>query len=699
MYNFGKFRFWCQKVLPLVYDDSLSYYEVLCKLIAYLDRLMADLDSMSNELTELRNLYNVLKKTVDDYLTDDKLAQEIDKRLDAMVEDGTFSELVGDATLDFLRNKVDEYMAAVGQTPNQFHAYRTYRFMMAPENTALQSVAFDGSYYYFGGNALDMASSQDVNVGGRILKVSVGNGQIAGRLETSNPNTLGHVSGMCVKDGLLYATDSALTSNINVINTSTMTIQRTITQSLFWNTDGIQVGGENNDTLYVIGWKRGEDNRMYIATLDPTTDTLTEVSHFDMPYGGSRTRTRQSFIAKGTLGYFITNDGNTIYVTSLENGGLLGAVDAGQGAGEHPFGEIESGYSWGGDVYIQTAVRMAGSFSKYWFSQIFKTNLGSKINVDDTSANAIGGQRTLYVDPLHDDGNPDGSASKPFTSMEEACIFASYNATKQPRFVSKIQVSNGDDLVDESIYLASGCDLIIEGNSAEFRSVNLYNGSYALYDLSVSPDNREGTGILYGTNVHLTLDSIYANRIQVTYGSAILRNYNFQNIRGYAATFDMYNPSVLSAILQANAILNNSVIRGLPLLNRMTDDSHEITSANVSATFLMTGLIADALNQRSKREDLPFRFVFRDPNAANTEHVIQGRLTTAEQTTIAGGGTVTKDIPALIWSQSAFNAAWFRCVITKDNFLVTLGNTFAPIGVEIGPAALNGRVYDLEFLY
>lgn len=24
--------FWCQKVLPLVYDDSLSYYEVLCKL-------------------------------------------------------------------------------------------------------------------------------------------------------------------------------------------------------------------------------------------------------------------------------------------------------------------------------------------------------------------------------------------------------------------------------------------------------------------------------------------------------------------------------------------------------------------------------------------------------------------------------------------------------------------------------------------
>jgi hypothetical protein len=27
------FRFWCQKALPLVYDDSLSYYELLCKVV------------------------------------------------------------------------------------------------------------------------------------------------------------------------------------------------------------------------------------------------------------------------------------------------------------------------------------------------------------------------------------------------------------------------------------------------------------------------------------------------------------------------------------------------------------------------------------------------------------------------------------------------------------------------------------------
>ena len=36
MNNLSNFRFWCQKVLPLVYDDSLSYYEVLCKIVKYI---------------------------------------------------------------------------------------------------------------------------------------------------------------------------------------------------------------------------------------------------------------------------------------------------------------------------------------------------------------------------------------------------------------------------------------------------------------------------------------------------------------------------------------------------------------------------------------------------------------------------------------------------------------------------------------
>ena len=37
----GAFRFWCQTVLPLVYDDSLSYYELLNKVVVYLNNTIS----------------------------------------------------------------------------------------------------------------------------------------------------------------------------------------------------------------------------------------------------------------------------------------------------------------------------------------------------------------------------------------------------------------------------------------------------------------------------------------------------------------------------------------------------------------------------------------------------------------------------------------------------------------------------------
>lgn len=44
----GNFRFWCQKILPAVYDDSLSYYELLCKVIQKLNEVI----DQSNEHSE-----------------------------------------------------------------------------------------------------------------------------------------------------------------------------------------------------------------------------------------------------------------------------------------------------------------------------------------------------------------------------------------------------------------------------------------------------------------------------------------------------------------------------------------------------------------------------------------------------------------------------------------------------------------------
>lgn len=43
------YRFWCQKILPLTYDDSLSYYETLCKISEKLNEVIDQVNSYRNE--------------------------------------------------------------------------------------------------------------------------------------------------------------------------------------------------------------------------------------------------------------------------------------------------------------------------------------------------------------------------------------------------------------------------------------------------------------------------------------------------------------------------------------------------------------------------------------------------------------------------------------------------------------------------
>ena len=63
------FSFWCQKVLPLVYDDSLSYYEVLCKVVTYINKLIDEDKLIEDNIEELQNELNTVQDWIDNYDT------------------------------------------------------------------------------------------------------------------------------------------------------------------------------------------------------------------------------------------------------------------------------------------------------------------------------------------------------------------------------------------------------------------------------------------------------------------------------------------------------------------------------------------------------------------------------------------------------------------------------------------------------
>lgn len=103
MYNkISNFRFWCQKVLPLVYDDSLSYYETLCKFSEKLNEVI-------NNTNELSEQYQNVGATLEEITT--KL-NELDTNMTGFINDiqREFSQLETN-----INNKVDTKLASVDE--------------------------------------------------------------------------------------------------------------------------------------------------------------------------------------------------------------------------------------------------------------------------------------------------------------------------------------------------------------------------------------------------------------------------------------------------------------------------------------------------------------------------------------------------------------------------------------------------------
>lgn len=88
------FKFWCQTVLPLTYDDSLSYYELLCKVVKYLNNCISDIVSLVGNSQALLESYEALQNYVNEYFDNLDVQEEINAKLDLMAVDGTLTNLI-----------------------------------------------------------------------------------------------------------------------------------------------------------------------------------------------------------------------------------------------------------------------------------------------------------------------------------------------------------------------------------------------------------------------------------------------------------------------------------------------------------------------------------------------------------------------------------------------------------------------------
>lgn len=79
-----KFGFWAHKILPLVYDESLSYYEFLCKVMAKLNEVIDAIDSQNEVIASydskieegFRDIWAELAKWESEHATTVQITQD-----------------------------------------------------------------------------------------------------------------------------------------------------------------------------------------------------------------------------------------------------------------------------------------------------------------------------------------------------------------------------------------------------------------------------------------------------------------------------------------------------------------------------------------------------------------------------------------------------------------------------------------------
>ena len=215
--------------LPSSFTDSMTYYECLAWLVKYLENTVIPAVNQNAEaLTELQEAFVTLKNYVVHYFDNLDVQEEINNKLDAMVEDGTLAEIINQEIFGEIQENIAKNANDIEEDSNK-------------QNKVLQSIGF------------------------------------------YDTNTTLSMQGCCVTNSNMlyqYGTDDDTTHNLYRFNLGTMQYEATIT--------GVNLG-HGSDMAYlaatnrIYACKRFESDNSdstAIIVYNPSDNTTSEIDPF-----------------------------------------------------------------------------------------------------------------------------------------------------------------------------------------------------------------------------------------------------------------------------------------------------------------------------------------------------------------------------------------------------------------------------------
>lgn len=234
---------YCSAIIPTMFDDSLSYYEALCALNNFLQTNVIDVINNNATVTEeYIALTNQLKDYVEHYFDNLDVQEEINHKLDEMVNNGTFELLFAkyvNPYFETINNDITELENKVNALNTNAPTVVTDASQMT-DHSKIYVLTTDGKWYYWSGSAWTVGGDYDSDAVLSDIKTYL-------NYISSDGNSIFNPWNAW-EGGLSSADGSAITTGSTPDN--------------YWTTDYIPLNNftESNNSYRFLGFTLGNDN-------------------------------------------------------------------------------------------------------------------------------------------------------------------------------------------------------------------------------------------------------------------------------------------------------------------------------------------------------------------------------------------------------------------------------------------------------
>ena len=421
-------------VLPTSYLMSMTYEEQLTWLCNYIQKtLIPSINDDIEAIQELQSLYEDLRNYVNNYFDNLDVQEEINNKLDSLIEDGTFTNIISnylktDIVMDRIFRIVDSY---------QYQGACQY-------NNYIVSIGYSGEY----------SKANILDIDGNIIN-------------SYNLRNNSHANSIAYKQD---------TNQFYVAN-GDGTID--IYSEIFEYIETITL---NN--LYSLCYY---NNIMYGITTDKKLYNFSTESYINLNI--ELNTVPQNFIIDNNTIYILNSNGNNIITCDMQ-GNLIKIYNLGIGNNIYPYGECESIFKFNDKIYISSMSYFGSAFRENFLSQYWITNINNQIAIENIPSVA---NYNYYVSNQASN-NPRGSENSPFNYLSELALVMDYRKAINPQII--INDFIGSNLLAGTIngtinnnsgkeikLLLYNSDITLRNNST---ATNLYSGNIYYSNIKTS---------------------------------------------------------------------------------------------------------------------------------------------------------------------------------------------------------------------